>query len=46
VGDRAYGSRHNPLGRLCLHAARLGFVHPRGRRVVFESAPPATLRRA
>jgi 23S rRNA pseudouridine1911/1915/1917 synthase len=40
VGDRAYGSRRDPLGRVCLHATRLGFVHPDGRRVVFESPPP------
>jgi 23S rRNA pseudouridine1911/1915/1917 synthase len=46
VGDRAYGSRHDPLGRVCLHAARLGFVHPNGRRVVFESPPPAGFQRA
>ena len=44
VGDRAYGSRRDPLGRLCLHAARLGFVHPAGRRVVFESPPPSGFR--
>jgi 23S rRNA pseudouridine1911/1915/1917 synthase len=46
VGDRAYGSRHDPLGRVCLHATRLGFVHPNGRRVVFESSPPAGFQRA
>ncbi len=46
VGDRAYGSRHDPLGRVCLHAARLAFAHPSGRRVVFESAPPPGFRRA
>jgi len=40
VGDRAYGSRRDPLRRLCLHATRLGFVHPNGRRVVFESRQP------
>jgi 23S rRNA pseudouridine1911/1915/1917 synthase len=40
VGDRAYGSRRDPLRRLCLHATRLGFVHPHGRRIVFESPPP------
>ena len=28
VGDRAYGSRQNPLGRLGLHAFQLGFKHP------------------
>jgi 23S rRNA pseudouridine1911/1915/1917 synthase len=46
VGDRAYGSRRDPLRRVCLHATRLGFVHPSGRRVVFESAPPPGFRRA
>ncbi len=46
VGDRAYGSRRDPLRRVCLHATRLGFVHPSGRRVVFESPPPAGFRRA
>jgi 23S rRNA pseudouridine1911/1915/1917 synthase len=45
VGDRAYGSRHDPLGRVCLHATRLGFVHPSGKRVVFESPPPPAFRR-
>jgi 23S rRNA pseudouridine1911/1915/1917 synthase len=28
VGDRAYGSKMNPLGRLGLHAFLLGFRHP------------------
>jgi 23S rRNA pseudouridine1911/1915/1917 synthase len=46
VGDRANGSRIDPLGRVCLHAARLGFVHPSGKRVVFESSPPGDFRRA
>src|SRR2546425_4095612 len=46
VGDRAYGSRRDPLRRVCLHATRLGFVHPSGRRVGFESPPPAGFRRA
>ena len=45
VGDRAYGSRRDPLRRLALHATRLTFVHPRGRRVVFESPAPASWRR-
>ena len=44
VGDRAYGSRHDPLRRVCLHATRLGFTHPDGRRVVFESPPPPGFR--
>lgn len=45
VGDRAYGSRHDPLRRVCLHATRLGFVHPLGDRVRFESPPPPGFRR-
>ncbi|KUO94775.1 RluA family pseudouridine synthase [Ferroacidibacillus organovorans] len=28
VGDRRYGSKHNPLGRLGLHALTLEFKHP------------------
>jgi 23S rRNA pseudouridine1911/1915/1917 synthase len=44
VGDRAYGSRWDPLRRVCLHATRLGFTHPDGRRVVFESPPPSGFR--
>ena len=28
VGDKKYGSTKNPIGRLGLHAVRLGFVHP------------------
>lgn len=41
AGDREYGARTDPLGRLALHATRLGFAHPGGGRVVFESTPPA-----
>jgi 23S rRNA pseudouridine1911/1915/1917 synthase len=42
VGDRLYGGAP-ALGmqRQALHAARLGFAHPRsGQRLAFESAPP------
>jgi 23S rRNA pseudouridine1911/1915/1917 synthase len=28
VGDRSYGSKLNPMGRLGLHAFLLGFMHP------------------
>ena len=28
AGDKRYGSKSNPLGRLSLHAFRLRFVHP------------------
>jgi 23S rRNA pseudouridine1911/1915/1917 synthase len=46
VGDRAHGSRRDPLRRLCLHATRLGFVHPTtGRRLQFESPAPAAFAR-
>lgn len=44
VGDRAYGGRGDQRRRVCLHATRLGFVHPNGRRVVFESPPPPSFR--
>lgn len=40
LGDRVSGARHDPVRRLCLHATRLAFTHPRGHRVVFESPPP------
>jgi 23S rRNA pseudouridine1911/1915/1917 synthase len=46
VGDRAYGARRDPLGRLCLHAVRLGFRDPAGRWRRFESPPPAAFARA
>jgi 23S rRNA pseudouridine1911/1915/1917 synthase len=46
TGDRAYGSARNPARRVCLHATRLAFVHPDGRRVRFESPAPALFRRA
>jgi 23S rRNA pseudouridine1911/1915/1917 synthase len=44
VGDPAHGGPAGPLGRLALHATRLGFVHPLSRqRVRFDSPPPAAL---
>jgi 23S rRNA pseudouridine1911/1915/1917 synthase len=46
VGDAAYGSRRNPIRRICLHAARLGFVGPQGRPLRFESPVPSAFRRA
>ena len=39
IGDRKYGSRCNPLGRLALHASRLRFVHPITRRDMFFETP-------
>ncbi|MBX3401862.1 MAG: methyltransferase domain-containing protein [Phycisphaeraceae bacterium] len=41
VGDRRFGARTNPIGRLGLHAAELGFSHPAtGQEIVFTSEPP------
>jgi RluA family pseudouridine synthase len=45
VGDRDHGSHRDPLRRLCLHATRLGFRHPRGHAMDFESAAPEAFRR-
>jgi 23S rRNA pseudouridine1911/1915/1917 synthase len=44
IGDTIHGSRRR--GRLRLHAARLGFVHPvTGARVRFDCPPPPELER-
>lgn len=41
-GDDKYGSTHNPLHKLCLHAFRLYLYHPRtGERMEFETPYPA-----
>ena len=46
LGDRWYGGAATGPGRLALHAARLGFVHPRTRReVTFEAPLPDDLAR-
>lgn len=46
IGDRAYGARTDPAGRLGLHAWRLALDHPgTGRRVEFEAPFPTVLRR-
>jgi 23S rRNA pseudouridine1911/1915/1917 synthase len=46
VGDRPHGARRDPVGRLCLHASRLGFRHPvTGQPVEFASPPPAVFDR-
>jgi len=43
VGDKNYGSRTNPIGRLALHGSHLQFRHPRTRQLMqFDSAPPAS----
>ena len=42
VGDREHGGPGGQFRRLCLHATRLGFIHPTtGQAVRFESAAPA-----
>lgn len=43
VGDAAYGSRRDPLRRVCLHASRLGFMDVPGP-LHFESPAPAAFR--
>jgi 23S rRNA pseudouridine1911/1915/1917 synthase len=41
VGDPRYGSKENPLRRMCLHACTLGFKHPfTGKSVRFNSPLP------
>ena len=45
AGDKAYGSRTNPLGRLALHAFCLGFTHPtQGTSLYFKTDPPPEFR--
>lgn len=39
VGDRRYGASSSPIGRLCLHARTLRFVHPRTRHDMNFSLP-------
>src|SRR2546430_12688978 len=41
VGDRAYGSRRDPLGRVCLHATPPGFIHPTRPPGVLRKPPPS-----
>jgi 23S rRNA pseudouridine1911/1915/1917 synthase len=46
AGDRVYGAKTDPVGRLALHATRLAFDHPVTRkRVEVESPLPPALRR-
>ncbi|QDU20921.1 RluA family pseudouridine synthase [Urbifossiella limnaea] len=47
VGDRDYGAKDDPGGRVCLHAWRLAFDHPDSdRRVAAGASPPPELWRA
>jgi 23S rRNA pseudouridine1911/1915/1917 synthase len=41
VGDRKYGAHSSPIGRLGLHAAMLGIIHPQtGEHIQFEAPIP------
>ena len=46
VGDAEFGSRRDPIRRLCLHATRLGFLDATRRARSYESPPPAAFARA
>jgi SAM-dependent methyltransferase len=39
VGDRRYGAATDPIERVCLHAAELGFAHPATGQTVRYSSP-------
>lgn len=41
AGDKKYGAKSNPLGRLCLHAQTLSFYHPfTGQPMKFDTGIP------
>jgi 23S rRNA pseudouridine1911/1915/1917 synthase len=41
VGDKKYGATNQSLGRLALHACKLGFIHPvTQKKMLFESPAP------
>ncbi len=41
AGDTKYGAKTNPAKRLCLHAEKLGFIHPvTGKKLFFQSPIP------
>lgn len=42
IGDKKYGSKTNPLGRVALHAGTISFLHPEdGREMVFATPIPS-----
>ncbi len=46
AGDKQYGARTNPIGRLCLHANELSFIHPATREpVTFRAKMPRDFNR-
>ena len=46
AGDKQYGARTNPIGRLCLHANELSFTHPAtGEQITFKAKMPKDFNR-
>lgn len=46
AGDKQYGARTNPIGRLCLHASELSFTHPAtGEQITFKAKMPRDFNR-
>ena len=46
AGDKQYGARTNPIGRLCLHANELSFTHPAtGEQITFKATMPRDFNR-
>lgn len=46
AGDRTYGAATDPLGRLCLHAHELSFVHPvTGKETTYRAELPRGFRK-
>jgi len=46
LADKRYGSLHNPIKRLCLHAMELEFTHPiNGKKLQFSSPIPNNFKR-
>ena len=46
AGDKQYGARTNPIGRLCLHAGELSFLHPlTGELTTFTAKTPRDFNR-
>ncbi|MFI3297392.1 MAG: RluA family pseudouridine synthase [bacterium] len=45
AGDKRYGAQSNPLGRLCLHARTISFMHPITREIMrFDTDIPKIFR--
>ncbi len=46
AGDKQYDARTNPIGRLCLHASELSFIHPAtGEQITFKAKMPRDFNR-